>query len=281
MTGHRPLLVVVDDEQGILDVVGRFARRAGFDVVACSGGRDAVAQMQERRADLAIVDLQMPDVGGLDVLRAHPRGGRAVPDRVDDRARDGRQRHRGDQVGGDGLSEQAARLRPPRAAADGGPRRKRPARAVAARTEAARAPGVLRDDWPRPRDAGAVPPDPPPRAARAHRAHHRRDRHRQGARRARAAQDGPRRDAASSPSTAPRSWRRCSRASCSVTCAARSPARPTTSPGLFEAADGGTLFLDEIGELPLERAGEAAARARARRGPARRRARHAPRSTCT
>jgi two-component system response regulator HydG len=70
MTGHRPLLVVVDDEQGILEVVGRFARRAGFDVVACSGGRDAVAQMEARRADLVMVDLRMPDVGGLDVLRA-------------------------------------------------------------------------------------------------------------------------------------------------------------------------------------------------------------------
>jgi len=70
MTGHRPLLVVVDDEQGILEVVGRFARRAGFDVVACSGGRDAVEQMQARRADLVMVDLRMPDVGGLDVLRA-------------------------------------------------------------------------------------------------------------------------------------------------------------------------------------------------------------------
>jgi len=70
MTGQRPLLLVVDDEQGILDVVGRFARRAGFDVVACSGGREAIAQMQTRRADLVMVDLRMPDVGGLDVLRA-------------------------------------------------------------------------------------------------------------------------------------------------------------------------------------------------------------------
>ena len=48
MTGQRPLLLVVDDEQGILDVVGRFASRAGFDVVACSGGREAIAQMQVR-----------------------------------------------------------------------------------------------------------------------------------------------------------------------------------------------------------------------------------------
>ena len=50
-----------------------------------------------------------------------------------------------------------------------------------------------------------------------------------------------------------RSSRPCSRASCSVTSAARSPAPSTRAPGLFERADGGTLFLDEIGELPLER----------------------------
>ena len=70
MTGQRPMLVVVDDEQGILDVVSRFARRTGFDVIACSGGRDAIAQMQTRRADVAMVDLRMPDIGGLDVIRA-------------------------------------------------------------------------------------------------------------------------------------------------------------------------------------------------------------------
>ncbi len=70
MTGQRPTLVVVDDEQGILDVVSRFARRTGFDVIPCSGGRDAIAQLQTRRADVAMVDLRMPDIGGLDVIRA-------------------------------------------------------------------------------------------------------------------------------------------------------------------------------------------------------------------
>ena len=62
MTGHPPLLVVVDDEQGILDVVGRFARRAGFDVISCSGGHEAIAQLQCRHADVAMVDLRMPDI---------------------------------------------------------------------------------------------------------------------------------------------------------------------------------------------------------------------------
>jgi DNA-binding NtrC family response regulator len=70
MTGQQPMLVVVDDEQGILDVVSRFAKRAGFEVVTCAGGREAVAQIQANHADLAMVDLRMPDVGGLEVLRA-------------------------------------------------------------------------------------------------------------------------------------------------------------------------------------------------------------------
>jgi two-component system, NtrC family, response regulator HydG len=70
MTGQRPVLIVIDDEPGILDVVGRFASRAGFDVVPCAGGRDGIAQVQSRHADLVMVDLRMPDVGGLEVLRA-------------------------------------------------------------------------------------------------------------------------------------------------------------------------------------------------------------------
>ncbi|HWK12479.1 MAG TPA: sigma-54 dependent transcriptional regulator [Vicinamibacterales bacterium] len=70
MSGQQPLLVVVDDEQGILDVISRFARRAGYDVVTCGGGREAIALLKERRADLVMVDLRMPDVGGLDVLKA-------------------------------------------------------------------------------------------------------------------------------------------------------------------------------------------------------------------
>jgi len=70
MSGQRPLLVVVDDEEGILDVVGRFAQRAGYETLTFSSGREAIAQLQIKRADLVLVDLRMPDVGGLDVLRA-------------------------------------------------------------------------------------------------------------------------------------------------------------------------------------------------------------------
>src|SRR5436189_5861764 len=70
MNGQKPLLVVSDDEQGILDVISRFAQRAGYDTVTYASGREAIADLQTRRADLVMLDLRMPDLGGLDVLRA-------------------------------------------------------------------------------------------------------------------------------------------------------------------------------------------------------------------
>jgi two-component system, NtrC family, response regulator HydG len=72
-----PVLLLVDDEQLVLDMVSRFARMAGFDVVACRTGRDAIDQLREQKADVALVNLHMPEVGGFDVLKAirqvHPR----------------------------------------------------------------------------------------------------------------------------------------------------------------------------------------------------------------
>ena len=70
MTGQPPLLIVVDDDQGILEIVERLARRNGFEVVACAGGMQALAELSTRHVDIALVDLRMPDLGGLDVIRA-------------------------------------------------------------------------------------------------------------------------------------------------------------------------------------------------------------------
>jgi two-component system, NtrC family, response regulator HydG len=70
MTSQHPLLLLVDDDHMVLDVVARFARRAGFDVVTCANGRAALDELRRQPADLAMVDLRMPDVNGLDVLRA-------------------------------------------------------------------------------------------------------------------------------------------------------------------------------------------------------------------
>jgi two-component system response regulator HydG len=65
----RPLLLVVDDEPAVLRIVERLAAKAGFDVVTCGGGVEAMRALMRKPADLAMVDLRMPDVNGLDLLR--------------------------------------------------------------------------------------------------------------------------------------------------------------------------------------------------------------------
>jgi DNA-binding NtrC family response regulator len=69
VSAERPVLLVVDDEPGIVSLVDRFAQRLGFDVVTRGGGREALARLSVEKADVALVDLRMPDIDGLEVLR--------------------------------------------------------------------------------------------------------------------------------------------------------------------------------------------------------------------
>ena len=61
--------MVVDDEPDILLLIDRFARGLGFDVVRQAGGREALASLPQTRPDVVLVDVQMSEVGGLDVLK--------------------------------------------------------------------------------------------------------------------------------------------------------------------------------------------------------------------
>jgi two-component system response regulator HydG len=62
--------LVVDDEPGVLSLLRRFGERVGYEVVTCGSGQEALDCLRVRRADAALVDLHMPDVNGLEVLKA-------------------------------------------------------------------------------------------------------------------------------------------------------------------------------------------------------------------
>jgi DNA-binding NtrC family response regulator len=61
---------VVDDDSQVLGLIRRFGENAGFLVESCAGGREAISRVAAGHVDVAVIDLRMPDVGGLDVLRA-------------------------------------------------------------------------------------------------------------------------------------------------------------------------------------------------------------------
>jgi two-component system response regulator HydG len=66
----RPTILVVDDDPSIIEIVTRVATDAGFDVIPCVNGKDALDRLATHRADVAAVDLRLPDIGGIEVLRA-------------------------------------------------------------------------------------------------------------------------------------------------------------------------------------------------------------------
>ena len=62
------LVLVADDDEDILLLVTTRLRRDGFDVVSASSGDRALALARERKPALAVLDIGMPGLDGLEVL---------------------------------------------------------------------------------------------------------------------------------------------------------------------------------------------------------------------
>jgi two-component system, OmpR family, response regulator ResD len=62
-------VLVVDDEPTIGDVVARYLRRAGFWAEVASDGAQAIAMSAQHRPDLVILDIMLPGIDGLEVMR--------------------------------------------------------------------------------------------------------------------------------------------------------------------------------------------------------------------
>jgi DNA-binding response OmpR family regulator len=112
-----PVVLLVDDDAAIRRAVAAGLELEGFSVVPASGGRAALEAVERVRPAVVLLDLTMPDLDGLEVLRRLRDAGDEVPvcvlsarDEVDDRVR-------GLQAGADdyvvkpfALEEVAARL---------------------------------------------------------------------------------------------------------------------------------------------------------------------------
>lgn len=69
MASADPVLVVIEDEPDVLALVDRAVQATGFRTIRHTCAREALDRLPSERADVALVDLQMPELGGLDVLR--------------------------------------------------------------------------------------------------------------------------------------------------------------------------------------------------------------------
>jgi DNA-binding response OmpR family regulator len=67
--GRNIRLLLVDDEVGYLEVLKKRLSHRGMDVVACDNGRSAVQAARKNVFDVAVVDLKMDEMDGLEVLK--------------------------------------------------------------------------------------------------------------------------------------------------------------------------------------------------------------------
>lgn len=64
-----PLVLIVDDEPGLLRLFAGLVGRLNCDAIPASGGGEAIDILSHETPDLMILDLAMPEVSGYQVLR--------------------------------------------------------------------------------------------------------------------------------------------------------------------------------------------------------------------
>ena len=60
-------ILVADDEQNIIKLLRLYLRNEGYEVVAAADGRQALERFSAESPDLVLLDLMMPELGGLEV----------------------------------------------------------------------------------------------------------------------------------------------------------------------------------------------------------------------
>jgi two-component system phosphate regulon response regulator PhoB len=72
----RPLALIAEDDRDIRELVTAKLTAAGYRVLACSNGSAALAATQEHQPDVALLDVMMPGISGIEIvtqLRKDPR----------------------------------------------------------------------------------------------------------------------------------------------------------------------------------------------------------------
>ena len=62
--------LVIDDSRTVRAIIGKILREVGLDVIEAANGREGLEQLQREGAELVLVDWNMPEMDGLEFIRA-------------------------------------------------------------------------------------------------------------------------------------------------------------------------------------------------------------------
>ena len=66
-SGH---ILIIDDEATLRQTLARILQRAGFAVTTAAGGREGLELIRQQSFDLVYMDIRMPDISGLEILKS-------------------------------------------------------------------------------------------------------------------------------------------------------------------------------------------------------------------
>ena len=64
-----PRITVIEDEKDIVDLVSYALRKEGFEVRSCARGQEGLDWIRRGSTDLALIDVMLPDLNGLEVCK--------------------------------------------------------------------------------------------------------------------------------------------------------------------------------------------------------------------
>lgn len=67
ISGH---ILIIDDETALRHTLARVLQQAGHEVTTAASGSEALALLEQQRFDLVYLDIRMPDMNGLEALKA-------------------------------------------------------------------------------------------------------------------------------------------------------------------------------------------------------------------
>ena len=68
-TPKKNRVLVVDDEDALRDLLSAELRRVGYDVTSAGDGIEAIPLIQQNKFDVVLLDINMPNTGGIEVLK--------------------------------------------------------------------------------------------------------------------------------------------------------------------------------------------------------------------
>jgi len=72
-------VLVVDDEMSVRSVLRRKLESMGHRVLDASGGREALRILESQRPDIAMIDVLMPEMDGIEVIKEFRRNANRFP----------------------------------------------------------------------------------------------------------------------------------------------------------------------------------------------------------